>query len=161
LTHIGFPSVLEPVGLTKDRRPDRLTLNPWYRGRSFIWDATVVDTFAESHYIISAAIPGSVALDAKTNKCRKYNDLLDNYYFQPVAIETTGVYGKSTAPFLSCLAKKLVDILGDSGSTSACLWPWSEGTSPAYWPVCKFDLILATLSSLTSVPAWHLPFFNE
>jgi len=38
------------------------------------------------------------------------NDLLDNYYFQPVAIETTGVYGKSTAPFFSCLAKKLVDI---------------------------------------------------
>jgi len=28
-------------------------------------------------------------------------------------IETTGVYGKSTAPFLSCLAKKLVDISGD------------------------------------------------
>jgi len=34
---------------------------------------------------------------------------------EPVAIETTGVtvYGKSTAPFLSCLAKKLVDISGD------------------------------------------------
>jgi len=37
----------------------------------------------------------------------------------------------------------------DSGSTSACLWPWSDGTPPAYWPVCKFDLILATLSALT------------
>ena len=36
-----------------------------------------------------------------------------NYYFQPVAIETTGVYGKSTAPVLNCLAKKLVDIAGD------------------------------------------------
>jgi len=33
-----------------------------------------------------------------------------DYYFQPVAVETTGVYGKPTAPFLSCLAKKLVDI---------------------------------------------------
>jgi len=56
-----------------------------------------------------------------------------------------GVYGKSTALFLSCLAKKLVDIRATpgshSGSTSACLWPWSEGTPPAYWPVCKFDLI--------------------
>jgi len=112
LTRIGLPSVLEPVGLTKDRRPDGLTLNPWYRGRSLVWDATVVDTFAESHYIVSAAIPGSVATDAETDKCRKYNDLLDNYYFQPIAIETTGVYGKSTAPFLSCLAKKLVDISG-------------------------------------------------
>jgi len=26
--------------------------------------------------------------------------------------------------------------------------------------VCKFDLILATLSALTSVPARHLPLFN-
>jgi len=93
--------------------PNGLTLNPWYRGRSLVWDATVVDTFAESHYIVSAAIPGSVATDAETDKCRKYNYLLDNYYFQPVAIETTGVYGKSTAPFLSCLEKKLVDISGN------------------------------------------------
>ena len=70
LTRIGLPSVLEPVGLTKDRRrPDGLTLNPWYRGKSFVWDATVVDTFAESHYIVSAAIPGSVATDADTDKC--------------------------------------------------------------------------------------------
>jgi len=90
-----------------------LTLNPWYRSRSLVWDATVVDTFAESHYIVSAAIPGSVAIDAETNKCRKYNDRLDNYYFQPAAIETTGVYDKSTASFLSCLAKKLVDISED------------------------------------------------
>jgi len=120
---------------------------------------------AGSHYIVSAAILGSVTIDAETDKCRKYNDLLDNYHFQPVAIETTGVYSKSTVPFLSCLAKKLVDISGDpgrdSGSTSACLWPWSEGTSLAYWPVCKFNLILATLSALTSVPARHLPLFNE
>jgi len=104
---------MEPVGLTRDRRPDGLTLNPCYRGRSLVWDVTVVDTFAESHYIVSASIPGSVATDAETDKCWKYNDPRDNYYFQPVAVETTDVYGKSTAPFLSCLAKKLVDISGD------------------------------------------------
>jgi len=39
----------------------------------------------------------------------------------------------------------------DSGSTSACLWPWSEGTLPAYW------LILAIFNALTSVPACYLP----
>jgi len=48
----------------------------------------------------------------------------------------------------------------DNGSTSACLWPWSEGTPPVYWSVCKFDRILATISALTSVPARHLPLFN-
>jgi len=41
------------------------------------------------------------------------NDLLDNYYFQPVAFKTTGVHGKPTAPLLSIIAKKLVDISGD------------------------------------------------
>jgi len=41
------------------------------------------------------------------------HDLQTNYYFQPVAIETTGVYSKSTAPFLSGLSKKLVDVSGD------------------------------------------------
>jgi len=117
----------------------------WYRGRSLVWEVTVVDTYAESHYIVSAAIPGSAATDAETDKCRKYNDLLDNYHFQPVAIETTGVYSKSTAPFLSCVAKKLVDMSGDpreqqwlhqrlslavvsgnAASILACLQVWSD-----------------------------------
>jgi len=49
----------------------------------------------------------------------------------------------------------------DSGCTSACPWLWSEGTVPVYWPVCKFDLIFATLSVLTNVAARHLPLFNE
>jgi len=63
-------------------------------------------------YLVSAAISGSVATDTETDKCRQYNhhDLLNNYYFQPVAIETTGVYSKPTTPFLNCLAKKVVDI---------------------------------------------------
>jgi len=72
-----------------------------------------VDTFAPSHYIVRAAKLGSVTTDTETDKCRKYNDLLDNYYFQPVAIETTDVYGKSTATFLSCIANKLVDVSDD------------------------------------------------
>jgi len=57
-----------------------------YLSIHLVWDATVVDTFAESHYIVSASIPGSVATDAETDQCPKYNDILDNYYFQPVAI---------------------------------------------------------------------------
>jgi len=53
------------------------------------------------------------ATDTETDQCQKHNDILDNYYFQPVAIKTTGVYGKSTALFLSCFAKKLVDMSSD------------------------------------------------
>jgi len=67
------------------RRPDGLTQNACYSCKSLVWksDATVVDTIAESHYILSAAIPGSVATDAETDKCQKYNDLqaINIYWF--------------------------------------------------------------------------------
>jgi len=102
LTRIGLLSTLEPVGLTNDgMRPDDLTLGPWYRGRNLMWDATVVDTFAQGHYDYkdSARQAGFAATKAEVAKCRKYHDLQSNYHFQPVAIETTGVYGKSTARF--------------------------------------------------------------
>jgi len=63
-------------------------------------------------------------------------------------MQTTGVYGKSTAPFLSGLAKKLVDASGDprerqwlhqhlslavvrgiAASILACVQVWSNFTS--------------------------------
>jgi len=114
LTRTGLPSTLEPVDLTNNgRRPDGLTLGPWYRGRSLVWDTTVVDTFAQGHYKDSARQAGFAATKAEVAKCQKYHDLQSNYHFQPVAIETTGVYGKSTAPFLSGLLKKLVDVSDD------------------------------------------------
>jgi len=45
------PLPLEPIGLIGDgRKPDGLTLSPWYRGLSLAWDATAEDTFAQCHY---------------------------------------------------------------------------------------------------------------
>ena len=71
-------------------------------------------------YKDSARQAGFAATKAEVAKCQKYHDLQSNYHFQPVAIETTGVYGKttgvygeSTAPLLSGLLKKLVDVSGD------------------------------------------------
>jgi len=91
LTRIGLPSTLESIGLTNDeRRPDDLTLGPWYKGRSLVWDATVVDIFSQGHYKDSARQAGFAATKAEAAKCQKYHDLQSNYHFQPVAIETTG-----------------------------------------------------------------------
>jgi len=81
-----------------------------------------------------------------------------NYHFQPDEIV---VHGKATAPFLSSLTKKLVDMSGDPGSnsvsTSTCLWLWTEETLPAYLPVCWLNQILVVPSVLTSIIAPHLP----
>jgi len=91
---------LEPVGLTNyGRSPDGLTVGPWYRGLSLVWDATAVDTFAQGHYKDSARQGGFAATKAEATKCQKHHYLQSNHHFQPVAIETTGVYGKSTAIF--------------------------------------------------------------
>jgi len=71
------------------------------------------------HYKDSARQAGFAATKAEAAKCQKYHDLQSNYHLQPVAIETTSVYGKSTAPFLSGLAKTLVDVSGDPRE---CQW---------------------------------------
>jgi len=44
---------------------------------------------------------GFAGTRAEAAKCQKYHDLQSNYHCQRVAMETTGVYAKSTAPFLS------------------------------------------------------------
>ncbi|CAH2226484.1 jg13502, partial [Pararge aegeria aegeria] len=31
------------------KRPDGMTIVPWWMGRSLVWDATCVDTLAASH----------------------------------------------------------------------------------------------------------------
>ena len=54
-----------------------------------------------------------------------------------------------------------------SGSTSVCPLLWSGETLPAYWSVCKFDLILPVLflvafNILTTIMiiAYHLPLYQ-
>ena len=93
------------------------------------------------------------------------NTDLGNYCFQPVAIETTGVYGKSTAPFFSCFAKKLVDMWSDPRQ-----WQWSHQclslavvrrNAARILTLCKFGMILVIPSALTSVAVCQLPSFNE
>jgi len=100
--------------LTRDeKRPNGLPLGPWYKGLNLLWEAIVVDSFSLCHYKNSNNYTGTTATDPDIAKWQKYDDLLNNYYFHPVAMEITGVYGQSFSPILSGLAKKLVDMSGD------------------------------------------------
>jgi len=58
-----------------------------------------VDTFAWGHYKDSARQASFAATKAEAAKCQKYHEPQSNYHFQPVAVETTCVYGKSTTLF--------------------------------------------------------------
>ena len=64
--------------------------------------------------IMGAAFePGSAAGEAEMRKRQKYERLDDAYIFEPVAIETTGVYGHSTTVILKLIGRRLVELTGE------------------------------------------------
>ena len=119
LASAGIPSWLEPVGLDRGdgRRPDGVTVFPYYQGRSLCWDSTCVDTFCSSAVVDSAIAPGAAATRAEMRKREKYAGLADRYLFEPVSVETTGVLGASTAPFIRGLGRRITAQTGDRRET--------------------------------------------
>ena len=72
----SIPSVLEPSGIYRSdgKRPDGMTLLPWSKGRSLLWDFTCPDTLAPSHLTSTCISAGAAALKAERRKEVKYND---------------------------------------------------------------------------------------
>ena len=105
----GIPSMLEQSGLDRGdgKRPDRITVYRYSRGRCLVWDATCVDTFASSNLIRATLAAGSVADAADVSKIAKYAELGRRFIFQPVAVETSGAMGKSTIQFFKDLGRRL------------------------------------------------------
>lgn len=114
------PSILEPLGISRcdGKRPDGMTLIPWEFGKSIIWDFTCVDTLAPSHISSSSLSAGSAALSAEKLKSQKYNNLLSNYIFCPVAIETLGVFGPKAIEFINNIGKKISIVTHDPRATT-------------------------------------------
>ena len=105
----NIPSVLEPQNLYRidGRRPDGLTLVPWERGTSLIWDFTCIDRLSPSYTNDALYAGPKVAEKAEDRKRATYNTLQRDYIFEPVAVETLGEYGPSTTVFLKKLSKRL------------------------------------------------------
>ena len=86
---------MEPTGLSRSdgKRPDGVTIAPWSSGKPLVWDATCLDTFAQSHSHMSLAVhsAGGIAAKAEDLKRVKYADLFSSHIFVPIAIETSGV----------------------------------------------------------------------
>ena len=109
LKSAGIPSELEPAGLNRGdgKRPDGITRFPFSQGKILCWDATCVNTFAESTINNSAMEVGQAAAKAENAKRSKYSDLVRRYRFEPIAIETSGVFGPTTRNIVHEIGKRL------------------------------------------------------
>ena len=102
----------EPQGLytNSGKRPDGVTQLPWQRGRCLAWDATCPDTFASSHLVASSNEAGSAAATAEVNKTLKYNDIITGVDFVPVAIETSGVWGRQGFELVNEIGRRIATV---------------------------------------------------
>ena len=62
--------------------------------------------------------PGKGAEAAERKKVRKYDKLLNNYHFIPVAIETFGAWGKQGLKFIKEIGKKISQKNNDKNATN-------------------------------------------
>ncbi|KAL3613036.1 hypothetical protein CASFOL_043125 [Castilleja foliolosa] len=119
LVAANIPCMLEPPGLSRSdgKRPDGLTLVPWQKGRSLIWDATCVNTTAACHLSRTTRVAGAAAESAALRKHTKYKEL-GSYTFVPVAFETLGPWGAEAKKFVKEIGCRLRESGGDPRSGS-------------------------------------------
>ena len=55
----------------------------------------------------------TAASSAVERKRRKYAALADAHQFEPIAVETMGVYGESTGVILRAIGRRLVEVTGE------------------------------------------------
>ena len=74
LSSANVPAVLEPPGLSREdnKRPDGLTLGPWNRVKSLVWDVTVIDSLAPSRLERDVN-----PIEEAEKKTRNYNSIIE------------------------------------------------------------------------------------
>ncbi|KAF0290804.1 Ubiquitin carboxyl-terminal hydrolase 2 [Amphibalanus amphitrite] len=125
LSTAGIPAQLEPYGVDRGdgKRPDGMTIYPFSHGRCLVWDATCVNTFADSRLGGAALKSGAAAKKAEDEKRRKYAQLTQRFRFEPVAFETDGACGPTTRAFLQELGAKMAAVTGDQREME---WLWQR-----------------------------------
>ena len=111
----GVPAQLEPYGVDRGdgKRPDGMTIYPFSHGRCLIWDATCVNTFADSRLGDASLEAGAAAKKAEDGKRRKYSQLAQRFRFEPIAFESDGACGPTTRSFIRELGGRMSAVSGD------------------------------------------------
>ena len=91
--------------------PDGIAVFLFSGGRSLVWDCTCVDTFAGVH-LNRSAMEAHIAANSAEER-RKYAAFADAHQFEPIAVETMGVYGESTRLILRAIGHCLVEATGE------------------------------------------------
>ena len=119
----GYQAMKEPVGLARSdgRRPDGVTIVPWSRGQSLVWDVTISDTFAQSYLTLSSQQAGAVADRAATLKIAKYSDIMQSHFFVPIAVESSGCWNLTALNLVKDLGKRIALVTGDVRESSFLL----------------------------------------
>ena len=114
----GVEAILEPPGLVmeNDRRPDGMTLVPWTRGISLVWDVTCIDTLAASHLTLSTVRAGAAAEEAEEKKSAKYGVLEGRFLFEPLGFETCGPWGPNAKKLIRDIGQLIVQKTGEKRS---------------------------------------------
>ena len=80
---------------------------------ALIYQCYLLIPFAGVHLNRSAMEAGIAANNAEERKRHKYAALAEAHQFEPVAVETMGVYGKSTGVIIKAIGRRLVEATGD------------------------------------------------
>ena len=81
-----------------------------------VWDYTCVDIFAGVHLNWSAMEAGICANYAEEHKGRKYAALVELHQFEPIVVQTMGVYGGSIGVIMRALIdRRLVEVTFEPG----------------------------------------------
>jgi hypothetical protein len=113
-----------------------MTLVPWIKGQPLVWDATIVDTLADSYVLNTSEVSGFAAEIACKRKHSKYSSIVSsNYIFKGLAFETLGPWCKEAIDFINVIGERLIAESGDSKFKET---PFREDF-PCYstWKRCK------------------------
>ena len=67
---------------------------------------------------------GITANSVEERKRRKYAALAEAHRFEPIAVETMGVYGESTGVIMRAIGRRLVEATGEPGRLTGSVKTW-------------------------------------
>ena len=119
LTSLNVPAILEPQGVSRldGKRADGMTIMPWIKGKSLLWDATCTDTFCPSNIKLTSRKAGSAAEKAVVKKKNLYKDMIQkNFHFVVFATETMGPWCNEGKDLIEKLGSMLNAMTGNTNS---------------------------------------------